>query len=59
MQTSPIPPCLDCQPTGPIESFFTLFLAFWLLFFLILLALPRPWADSILEIAFPFLPRRR
>jgi hypothetical protein len=52
----PLPPGTEIPPIGPVEAWFNLFLAFWLFFFMVLLILPRPWADAIIEIAFPFLP---
>ncbi len=54
----PLPPCPDCQPPGPIESFLGLLLAFWLFFFLIVWLLPSKWSDAIWKIAFPFMPRK-
>jgi len=48
--------CPDCQLPGPIEAWFDLMLAFWLLFFLQFLWMPRKWVKAILETMFPFLP---
>ncbi len=58
MQSSPLPPCPDCPPMGPLEAFFALSVAFCLLFFLILLLLPEPWTDAIWRVVFPFAPRK-
>ena len=54
---SPIPPCPDCPVPGPIESFVSLMLAFWLFFFLLVWLLPPAWGDAIWNTAFPFMPR--
>jgi hypothetical protein len=50
----PVPPGLSAP--GPIESSFILFLAFWILLFLVLLVVPRAWSDAVLRVAFTFLP---
>jgi hypothetical protein len=50
----PLPP--DLPPIGPFEAWFDLMLGFWLLFFCVLLLLPRKWSSAVLEVAFPFLP---
>ena len=52
----PIPPCLDCLPIGPVEAWFDLMLAFWLLFFMQFLWMPRKWVKAIFKVMFPFLP---
>ena len=54
---TPMPPCPDCPVPGPIESFFVLWLVFWMWFFLIIWILPPPWGDAIWKVAFPFMPR--
>jgi hypothetical protein len=55
---APIPPT-EIPPIGPLETWFNLFVAFWLFFFLVLLILPRSWCDTVIEVAFPFLPRKQ
>ena len=54
---SPMPPCLNCQPPGPIESFLGLLLVFGQLFFLAMWVLPARYTDPVWKIAFPFMPR--
>jgi len=53
----PIPPCPDCPPPGPVESFLGLVLVFWQFFFLMMWLLPPAYSDPIWTIAFPFWPR--
>ncbi len=54
---TPIPPCPDCQVPGPIESFLSLLLVFWMFFFMAMWLLSSKWSDPIWKIAFPFMPR--
>ncbi len=54
----PTPPCPDCHPPGPIESWLGLFLVFWIFFLLIVWLLPDKWSDPIWKVAFPFIPRK-
>jgi len=56
--TAPMPPCPDCAPPGPIESFLGVVLSFWLLFFLVVYILPPKYGDAIWKVAFPFMPRK-
>jgi hypothetical protein len=53
----PIPPCPDCPPLSPFESFLGLWLVFWMMFFLVVYVLPKKCGDAIWRIAFPFAPR--
>jgi hypothetical protein len=53
----PPPPCPDCQPPGPVESFIGLYIVFWMFFFLVVFVLPSRWGDAIWKVAFPFAPR--
>jgi len=39
------------------ETWFGLFMVFWIFFGLVLLALPKSWSDSVIDTAFPFLPK--
>ena len=54
---TPMPPCPDCSVPGPIESFLSLLLVFWMFFFMAMWLLPSKWSDPIWKVAFPFMPR--
>ncbi len=58
MFDAPMPPCPDCPLPGPIESFLSLLLVFWLWFFLVVYILPPKWGDAIWKVAFPYWPRK-
>ena len=55
----PPPPCPECTPARPIDSFISLGIVFWLLFFLVVYILPPKWSAAIWRIVFPFMSRRK
>jgi hypothetical protein len=53
----PRPPCPDCPPPGPLETFLGLWIILWMLFLLALWLLPARYGAPIWRVAFPFAPR--
>jgi hypothetical protein len=54
----PLPPGIDPHVPTTFESWFGLFMSFWIFFGVVLLILPRYWSDAIIRLMFPFMPRR-
>ena len=52
------PPCPECMPPGPVECFLSLWLVFWMFFFMAMWLLPPTWSDPVWKVAFPFMPRK-
>jgi len=57
-QLPPPPDSPDYPPTA-IEQFFILFVAFALIFALVLLVLPEKWSRKVIRIAFCIGPKER
>ncbi len=51
-------PGMDYTP-GPVEAFFAFMLAYLLFVMLLLLMLPKKWADTITQVAFHLKPKSK